>query len=179
MAGTTRWWCHSHVGVYTGVPSSEGSGDDSSHSARDTASATAFAAGHGQGRELGRAAGIPSKVADALPRWRPFFEAMSQVRSLGLRSQGAFEAWSKSGSKPRDIPSNPQEKYRGLGWVSWADFLGLQEEGRKVTMHCSSIPCPRYRPLSPPRIPLCRFPQHLIHAHVSIFVHNLLYALSK
>ena len=58
---------------------------------------------------------------------RPFEEARSYARSLGLKSQREWEEWSKSGLRPRDIPSNPDRDYKGKGWLSWGDFLGYKE----------------------------------------------------
>ena len=46
------------------------------------------------------------------------------VRKKGLKSQKDWYEWSKSGQRPSDIPSKPNEVYRDHGWVSWADWLG-------------------------------------------------------
>ena len=45
------------------------------------------------------------------------------MRSLQLRSQSEWKAWSKS-KRPTNIPSTPQKYYRDNGWVSWPDWLG-------------------------------------------------------
>lgn len=34
----------------------------------------------------------------------------------------------KSGKKPINIPSNPEEFYKGKGWISWEDFIGKIEK---------------------------------------------------
>jgi hypothetical protein len=56
--------------------------------------------------------------------WRPFKEARAFVRSLGLKNEAEWYAWSKSGARPKDIPSTPIKVYRDKGWVSWRDWLG-------------------------------------------------------
>lgn len=57
------------------------------------------------------------------PKWRPFEEAREVVRALGLAKQKDFQEWSKSGSRPADIPGSPAIAYKGQG-QGWADFLG-------------------------------------------------------
>ena len=56
--------------------------------------------------------------------WRSFEEARSFVWGLGLKSQKEWNEWSKSGERPRDIPSAPYQVYEEEGWLSWPDFLG-------------------------------------------------------
>jgi 3-mercaptopyruvate sulfurtransferase SseA len=55
--------------------------------------------------------------------WRPFEEALTFVRSLGLKSQVEWQAYYKSGEKPDDIPAFPQKSYAD-DWVNLADWLG-------------------------------------------------------
>ena len=57
---------------------------------------------------------------------RPFEEARDYIRSLGLKSTEEWYEWTKSGLRPRDIPSNPLLVYKGKGWLSWGDFLGYR-----------------------------------------------------
>jgi hypothetical protein len=60
-----------------------------------------------------------------MSRWparRPFEDARTFVRSLGLHNQAEWNEWAKSPSKPADIPSNPhivyKQEYQGLGnWL--------------------------------------------------------------
>jgi hypothetical protein len=54
--------------------------------------------------------------------WRPFTKARAFVRALKLKSRDEWEAYSKSGKRPADIPSNPKRIYNE--WVSWGDWLG-------------------------------------------------------
>lgn len=56
--------------------------------------------------------------------WRPFKEARTDVRSLGLKSQREWRAYCKSGSRPKDIPSAPDRIYRVEGWAGYGDWLG-------------------------------------------------------
>jgi len=53
-----------------------------------------------------------------------FEEARKFVRSLKLKNQTEWQEYSKSGKRPHDIPSNPNEIYKGKGWKGWGDFLG-------------------------------------------------------
>ena len=49
------------------------------------------------------------------------------VRTLELKSQAEWKQWSKSGQRPDDIPSNPDQIYKDKGWLSWPDWLGYGE----------------------------------------------------
>jgi hypothetical protein len=60
--------------------------------------------------------------------WKSFTEGRALARGLGLKSQKGWKEWSKSGQRPSDIPSDPDNVYRDNGWVSWPDWLGF--EGR-------------------------------------------------
>ena len=56
--------------------------------------------------------------------WRPFEEARDYARSLGFGSKKEWHEWSKSGERPSDIPSSPDQVYKGKGWMGYGDFLG-------------------------------------------------------
>lgn len=56
--------------------------------------------------------------------WRPFETAREFVRALNLPNQKAYEAWSKSGQRPDDIPGSPAKAYKPPQWDGWADYLG-------------------------------------------------------
>jgi len=50
--------------------------------------------------------------------------------SLESREEAAHTAWReycKSGEKPDDVPSNPDEVYKE-SWKSWCDWLGWNTE---------------------------------------------------
>jgi hypothetical protein len=55
--------------------------------------------------------------------YRPFEEARKYARDLGLKNQLEWQQWSKSGQRPDDIPSAPNEVYEGQ-WRGWGDWLG-------------------------------------------------------
>ena len=60
--------------------------------------------------------------------YRTFEEARDYVWGLGLKSQEEWREWrSKSGLRPSDIPSHPDQIYKDEGWLSWGDFLGYNE----------------------------------------------------
>jgi hypothetical protein len=54
----------------------------------------------------------------------PFAAARAYVRKLKLRSAKEWKEWSKSGQRPTDIPSSPDQTYRDAGWISWPDWIG-------------------------------------------------------
>jgi superfamily II DNA or RNA helicase len=56
--------------------------------------------------------------------YRPFEEARTYVRSLGLKSVTEWRSWCKSGARPEDIPGNPPQIYKRNGWIGWGDWLG-------------------------------------------------------
>ena len=57
-------------------------------------------------------------------RFLSFDDARAVVRRLGLKSRRAWMRWNRSGKRPRNIPSNPDQTYGGKGWVSWLDWMG-------------------------------------------------------
>jgi hypothetical protein len=57
-------------------------------------------------------------------KFRDFELARAFAKTLGLTGQKEWEKYCKSGSKPKDIPSNPQKTYKGKGWIGWGYFLG-------------------------------------------------------
>jgi hypothetical protein len=56
-------------------------------------------------------------------KWLTFEEARDFLRKQNLGSKRNYHKWSKSGDRPRDIPSHPDQVYNDK-WISWADFLG-------------------------------------------------------
>ena len=68
-------------------------------------------------------------------RFCSFPQARAFARTLGLRRKTDWQAWSASGQRPADIPSEPHVVYRGPGWVSWPDWLGgaTAAAARRVT----------------------------------------------
>lgn len=78
-------------------------------------------------------------------KWRSFAEARDHVRALGLKCQKDYEAWSKSGQRPADIPGSPAKAY-GAEWPGWADFLG--NGGARPLRTCAKR---EYRPFAEAR----------------------------
>ena len=54
----------------------------------------------------------------------PFDEALRVARALQLASHAEWLAWCKSGVRPCNVPSHPDEVYGHGGWIGWADWLG-------------------------------------------------------
>ena len=67
-------------------------------------------------------------VATSKRIYRCFQDAKSFAQTLGLKSQTDWFEYAKSGDKPDDIPYGPQTVYKSKGWVSWADWLGTENE---------------------------------------------------
>ena len=64
--------------------------------------------------------------------YRPFKKARSFVQSLGLKNSGEWLLYCagklpKKGYLPKDIPSNPNYKYKNDGWSGMGDWLGTGE----------------------------------------------------
>ena len=59
-----------------------------------------------------------------------FLAARAIVREFKLKGQKEWQAWSKSGQRPSNIPSNPYTAYRNDGWISYSDWLGWRPGGR-------------------------------------------------
>jgi hypothetical protein len=46
------------------------------------------------------------------------------VHKLGLRTEGDWREWKKSGEKPFDISAHPERTYKDKGWAGMGDWLG-------------------------------------------------------
>ena len=56
-------------------------------------------------------------------KYRSFEDAIDFVRGLGLKGQEDWLGYCKSGEKPADIPSNPDNTYKD-NWKGYGDWLG-------------------------------------------------------
>ena len=56
-----------------------------------------------------------------------FEYAKNYVSKLDLKTSKDWMIYSKSGKRPKDIPSNPQNNYKEKGWKGWPDFLGKEK----------------------------------------------------
>ena len=65
-------------------------------------------------------------------RWLSFEAARTFVRTLELGSQKEWKAYTKSNTRPSNIPSCPNKVYSEAGWISMPDWLGYEqmEEGK-------------------------------------------------
>ena len=56
--------------------------------------------------------------------YRPFEKAREYVHKLKLTNSKEWLEFSRSGKKPIDIPSYPDQTYKKKGWLNMADWLG-------------------------------------------------------
>ena len=54
----------------------------------------------------------------------PFDEALTMAQSLGLANRFEWEAWSKEGMRPHNVPGDPRKVYKDHGWQGWGHWLG-------------------------------------------------------
>ena len=52
-----------------------------------------------------------------------FKDAKAYIRKQGVRNHREFKKWSKSGKRPKNFPSHPEDVYKDQ-WFGWKDFLG-------------------------------------------------------
>ena len=65
-----------------------------------------------------------SKVEPYKPAFLPFKKALLYARSFQLNIVKAWRAWSKTGARPANIPSDPTTVYKHDGWQGWGHWLG-------------------------------------------------------
>ena len=53
----------------------------------------------------------------------PFEEALAVARSLRLASSTEWRAWCKTGARPANVPSRPDQVYVHDGWLGWEHWL--------------------------------------------------------
>ena len=55
----------------------------------------------------------------------PFLEAVAYAQSLNLKGLRDWKKWcTNSGSRPANIPSNPDKAYKYKGWQGYGHWLG-------------------------------------------------------
>ena len=75
----------------------------------------------------------------AVGKMLPFAVARAIVRKLKLKGKKEWQAWSKSGQRPSNIPANPARAYRDDGWISMPDWLGYESRYEVLyVVTCSS-----------------------------------------
>jgi len=63
------------------------------------------------------------RISPADRNFRPFQKARMFIHSLKLKNKQEWNSYSKSESRPIDIPANPPRTY-AKEWKGWGDFLG-------------------------------------------------------
>ena len=56
-------------------------------------------------------------------QYQPFKKALTYARSLSLTTQKEWQAWCKSGARPTNLPSNPDQVYKHDGWQGYEHWL--------------------------------------------------------
>ena len=67
----------------------------------------------------------------ASSRFLSFEESRDYIRGLGFRKQEEFLQWCRIGKRPEFIHSNPQQFYRGNGWISFPDYFGYERSKKE------------------------------------------------
>jgi len=64
------------------------------------------------------------RIASYLKEYLSFIDARNFVRKLKLKTLQEWREYCKSGNKPENIPSNPNQTYSNSGWNGIGDWLG-------------------------------------------------------
>ena len=75
-------------------------------------------------------------AASAKPTFLPFKTALPCARSLKLTNKTAWEAFSKSGARPANVPSCPNKVYKHNAWQGWGHWLGTGNVGVSKDHKC-------------------------------------------
>lgn len=65
-----------------------------------------------------------NRIAHRLRKYRDFPEARAFAQGLNLKNGKEWNAFSKSGRTPDDIPADPRNHYKDKGWKGMGDWLG-------------------------------------------------------
>ena len=63
-------------------------------------------------------------IANQQRKYRKFESAKPFIQKLDLKSVNEWKIYCKSGNKPKDIPNNPDQYYKEMGWTGFGDWLG-------------------------------------------------------
>ena len=66
-----------------------------------------------------------NRVATRDMIFRSLAKSIEYVQRIGVASEGEYYELSRNGKLPSDIPFHPDIIYKGKGWVSWEEYLGL------------------------------------------------------
>ena len=64
------------------------------------------------------------RIATQLKQFKNFEEARTFSQKFCFKSIAEWKKYSKSGKRPKYIPSQPDKTYKNKGWISWGDWLG-------------------------------------------------------
>lgn len=56
--------------------------------------------------------------------WMNFYEARDFAKNLGFKNVKQWQKFITSKNMPSNMPSAPNDTYKGKGWINWGDFLG-------------------------------------------------------
>jgi Phage-integrase repeat unit len=60
-----------------------------------------------------------------------FKSARKYLREIKFKSQTEYREWIKREDSPTGFPSSPNRVYKDEGWVSWGDYLGNGNFGKR------------------------------------------------
>ncbi len=63
-------------------------------------------------------------IAPQKRQFKSFEEAQKYVQQLGIKLTHDYRRLSRKGELPKDMPSHPDQTYKGKGWYGWKHFLG-------------------------------------------------------
>jgi hypothetical protein len=66
-------------------------------------------------------------IAVSKKKFLPFSDAKIFVKNLNLQNASDWREYCKSGLRPQNIPSNPNDFYRLSGWKGWPDWLVIDD----------------------------------------------------
>ena len=81
--------------------------------------------------------GTRNRSSNKKKEWMSFQDAKTFIQSQGIQTSTEFHAWSKSGKRPKNFPSNPKQTYKDE-WTNWYDFLGTENISNNKTENTSS-----------------------------------------
>jgi len=64
------------------------------------------------------------RIANQNKKFRPFYQARVFAHQLNLRNKDEWNAFTRSGALPTNIPADPRNGYKANGWAGWGDWLG-------------------------------------------------------
>ncbi len=63
-------------------------------------------------------------IANRDKKFITYKKAKKEIKIFKIKTNLEWRIFCKNGFRPENIPSNPDQTYRGSGWISWKDFLG-------------------------------------------------------